>query len=159
MGKEVPVGYSKAETYEHKALVLKYLNRVIQDLIARAEVHDDSKLEEPELSAFDKAARDYPLGTLTYGSPEYQESVRLLGPALEHHYAVNRHHPQHFPDGVRGMNLVDLIEMICDWKASTFRQPGGNLLKSIHMNATPDKFNYTQELSQIFENTADFLED
>jgi hypothetical protein len=138
-------------------MVTKYLNLVIVELIKRAAEHDNSKLEAPEVEYFDEWTPK--LGTVTYNSEEYKHFLKELQPALDHHYAVNRHHPQHFPKGVQGMNLVDLIEMLCDWKASTMRQSGGNLLKSIHINATPDKFNYSQELSQIFENTAEFFEE
>lgn len=29
------------------------------------------------------------------------------------------------------MNLIDIVEMFCDWKAASERQLDGNLLKSI----------------------------
>ena len=137
--KEVFAESSKRATLEHKQMVTKYLNLVIVELIKRAAEHDNSKLESPEVEYFDEYTPK--LGTTTYNSEQYREFLVALQPALDHHYAVNRHHPQHFPDGVRGMNLVDLIEMLADWKASTMRQAGGNLLKSIHINATPEKFN------------------
>jgi hypothetical protein len=41
-----------------------------------------------------------------------------MGEALKHHYANNRHHPEHFENGINGMNLLDVIEMVCDWKAA-----------------------------------------
>jgi hypothetical protein len=153
---EKEMNESKQDTLEHKMQVLKYMNLVIQDLIERAAVHDNSKLQSPELELLDEAKVKYPLDKIHYGSPEYQASKEFLKPALDHHYAVNRHHPEHFKNGVKDMNLVDLIEMICDWKASTLRQPSGNILKSIEKNA--DKFEYTNELSQIFVNTAHLFE-
>ena len=150
---------SRTATLEHKQQVLKYMNIVIQELIQRAAVHDNSKLQSPEVEYLNEAAEKYPLDKIHYGTPEYAESKAFLKPALDHHYSVNRHHPEHFLNGVRDMNLIDLVEMICDWKASTLRQPGGNILKSIHSNAAPDKFNYSQELSGIFVNTADLFEE
>lgn len=153
---ELMVPYSsKADTLEHIHTVQVMMNKVIQDLIRRAEEHDASKLESPEVELFDEYTPK--LATMEYNSPEYKESLEALKPALEHHYAVNRHHPQHFPGGVKDMNLVDLIEMLCDWKASSQRQPGGNLLKSIEMNR--ERFEYGRELNAIFVNTADFFED
>lgn len=50
------------------------------------------------------------------------------------------------------MNLIDIVEMFCDWKAATLRQNNGNLLKSIEINA--ERFNCDEQLKQIFINTA-----
>lgn len=33
------------------------------------------------------------------------------------------------------MNLIDIVEMIADWKAASERQKDGNLLVSIEKNA------------------------
>jgi hypothetical protein len=97
------------------------------------------------------------LATMTYGSEEYQASLDALKPALDHHYASNRHHPEHFNNGVNDMTLVDIIEMFCDWKASTLRQNDGNLLKSIETNA--ERFNIEGQLKQILLNTARMLDE
>jgi hypothetical protein len=75
------------------------------------------------------------LATLEYGSDEYQQCLNELKPALEHHYATYRHHPEHFPNGVNDMNLIDLCEVIADWKAASERHNDGNLIKSIEINA------------------------
>jgi len=32
----------------------------------------------------------------TYGSEEYKAFLGQMKPALDHHYAVNDHHPEHF---------------------------------------------------------------
>lgn len=55
------------------------------------------------------------------------------------------------------MNLVDIVEMICDWKASSMRQHDGNLLKSIEANAK--RFGYSGQLKQIFINTAKMFDE
>jgi uncharacterized protein DUF5662 len=45
-----------------------------------------------------------------FGSEDYRVAVRELGLAVEHHYAVNSHHPEHFgAAGVAGMSLLDLV--------------------------------------------------
>ena len=76
-----------------------------------------------------------------------------MKPALDHHYARNRHHPEHWPtNGIRDMSLVDLIEMFCDWKAATERHADGSLLKSIETNKK--RFGYGDELEHIFLRTA-----
>ena len=74
-----------------------------------------------------------------------------MKPALEHHYAKNRHHPEHHKNGINDMNLIDLIEMFCDWKASSERQNDGNILKSIEINGK--RFHMSPQLIEIFENT------
>jgi hypothetical protein len=91
-----------------------------------------------------------------YGSKEYFEQLKELAPALEEHYQINPHHPEHFPSrGIRGMNLIDLMEMMCDWLASTKRQKNGDIFKSIEINQK--RFGYSDELKDILENTAMFL--
>ncbi|VVB50643.1 Uncharacterised protein [uncultured archaeon] len=141
---------STIDTLKHRELVVYYIHLIIDELMTRAELHDLSKLSPEEKPLFDEFTPK--LKATPYGSPEYHENVARLGEALKHHYAVNRHHVEHFPDGVKGMNLVDLIEMICDWKASTYRQQGGNLLRSIDLNT--DRLQHSDQLVTIFENTA-----
>lgn len=156
---------SRPDTYEHIGKVRGYLNDVIVDLVARAEHHDASKLVAPEVEAFDRMTPL--LATLEYGTPEYKQSLADLGPALEHHYAANRHHPEHFRDGILGMTLVDLVEMLCDWYAASQRMrkptpaaPGrpeapaydNNFERSIALNA--ERFGYGDELRSILVNTA-----
>ena len=51
------------------------------------------------------------------------------------------------------MNLVDLIEMICDWTAATLRHDTGDIVKSIEINQK--RFNYSDELKEIFLNTVE----
>ena len=53
--------------------------------------------------------------------------------------------------------LLDIMEMVCDWKASCERQKNGNLLRSIEINA--ERFNIDKQLMQILINTAQLLED
>lgn len=141
---------SSLDTITHRELVAFFMQAIVKQLLDRSLQHDASKLSPEEKPLFDEFTPK--LKSTPYGSPEYHENVKCLGKALQHHYAVNRHHVEHFPNGIKGMNLVDLIEMICDWKASTYRQQGGNLLKSIQLNQ--DKLQHSEQLTAIFENTA-----
>lgn len=130
-------------------MVQRLLLEVIQNLQQRALEHDQSKLSSPEKELFDEfSAR---LAGLTYGSPEYQESLKLLKPALEHHYAKNTHHPEHYPEGVNDMDLLDVIEMLVDWKASSARQHDGNIMQSL--KKAKDRFGIDAQLFKILENT------
>ena len=143
---------SKEDTIKHIKLVFEYSRRIRKDLFFRELGHDKSKLEEPEKSVFDEFTPK--LATSTYGSEEYKGFLKEMNVALEHHYSVNRHHPEHFENGIKGMTLVDLIEMICDWKAATLRHHDGNILKSIELNQ--ERFGYSDELKQIIINTVNY---
>ena len=55
------------------------------------------------------------------------------------------------------MNLVDIVEMFADWKASSERQNNGNLLISIDKNA--ERYNIDDQLKKIFINTAKMLDE
>lgn len=137
------------DTLDHKRLVTHYINIIIKELIERAEAHDNSKMNEGEVELFDEFTPK--LKDSTYGSEQYTQFLKDLKPALDHHYAVSRHHPEHFKNGIKDMNLVDIIEMLCDWKASTMRHQDGNILKSIDINK--DRFEYTTELNMLLTNT------
>ena len=143
------------ETQQHIENVRKYLRFFTDRLTTRGVEHDKSKLEPPEVELFAQQTED--LKNLEYGSEEYKASLDALKPALEHHYAVNRHHPQFHKAGINDMNLIDILEMLCDWKASSERNKNGNLLKSIETNAK--RFGISNQLLQILINTARLLEE
>jgi hypothetical protein len=106
-------------------------------------------MTEPEVEYFDTYTPK--LAGTTYGSDEYKQLLAELKPALDHHYAINRHHPEHYENGIRGMNLVDLVEMFCDWYAASKRHDDGDIMKSIAINQK--RFGYSDDLKAIFENT------
>lgn len=127
--------------------VKELMNNMIVDLINRAETHDLTKLESPEKEIFDREGDS--LKTLVYNSDEYKASLERLGIALEHHYNFNSHHPQHYKNGVDGMDLLDLVEMICDWKASSERNVGNTL----DLDKNFERFGFSEQLASIFRNT------
>lgn len=141
------------DTFRHIERVRNLINYMIKELLSRGELHDQSKLSSPEVKLFSLVTGK--LSKTTYGSPEYNEFLKELGPALDHHYANNRHHPQFFKNGIEDMTLIDLIEMFCDWKAASERHNDGNINKSIEHNA--GRFNMSSQLVKIFENTAKIL--
>jgi len=145
---------SSEDTKRHIFLVKANINSFINELLTRSKNHDKSKLESPEKEIFDKFTPL--LKTSTYGTPEYFKTLGEMKEAIDHHYKNNFHHPEHYPNGIRGMSLIDIIEMFCDWSASTKRHEDGSLLKSIQLNKA--RFNYSDELEQIFLNTVKFLE-
>lgn len=145
---------SRPDTYEHIQYVQAYLQIVAISLLSRGLVHDQSKLVSPEVEVFDEFTPK--LASTTYGSPEYKASLEGMGEGLRHHYAANDHHPEHHPNGIADMDLIQLTELICDWKAATLRHPDGDLRASIEQNA--ERFGYGPELKRLLLNTADTLE-
>lgn len=141
------------ETMRHIERVRNLLNKIVVEIMKRSELHDQSKLESPEVEGFTKYTPM--LSKLTYGSPEFNKVKEELGEALNHHYANNRHHPEHHKNGIDDMNLVDLLEMLVDWKASSERHNDGNIRKSIEING--DRFRMSPQLVKIFENSVDLL--
>ena len=123
-------------------------------MLDRAEQHDQSKMEDPERAIFDEYTPK--LRGVTYGSPEYKKYMLEMNTAIQHHYAHNRHHPEHHKNGIKDMNLIDLIEMLCDWKSSSMRHNDGNILKSIEINQS--RFGYSEDLRIILENTAKWID-
>jgi hypothetical protein len=140
---------STQATLAHIEYVRHYLDQVQKNLIERARVHDQSKISEIEKEAFDRMTPL--LADAEYGSPEYYGFLAKMKPALEHHYAQNSHHPEHYPDGIRGMCLLDLIEMLADWKASSHRNKSCDLQKSLQIQK--ERFGISDDLTQILENT------
>lgn len=145
---------SRPDTYEHIAEVRYRLNRVIRQLLTRAHVHDRSKLEEPELSMFNVYRQK--LDEVEHDSPEYRRQLADMGEALRHHYAHNSHHPEHYPDGIAGMDLLDLIEMLCDWLAAAARK-GDDVVPYIKGGAQ-ERFGYGEEIKRLLLNTVRSLE-
>ena len=142
------------QTLRHMETLRNYLNVVIRELLTRGEQHDQSKLESPEVEAYDRITDG--LRGMTYGSEEYRAVLRSEKPAINHHYQTYRHHPEHFEHGYRDMTLIDLLEMFCDWKAATLRHDNGSLMKSIEINQA--RFGYGDDLAQILRNTAGWLD-
>lgn len=140
---------SPQETRAHIDRVRVLMEIVLANLAMRALHHDASKLDEAEAPIF--AEVGIKLSETVYGSEEYKKTLLELGPALEHHYAHNSHHPEHYPDRIKGMSLLDLIEMFCDWKAAGERDKGGSLAQSISLNR--DRFEMDPQLVAIFYNT------
>lgn len=193
------MGYDSSDaTNEHIQHVQRLIGDVVSNLSARAYVHDLSKLESPEKEIFDEFTPK--LRGITFGSDEYKACMAKMRPAIDHHNAVNSHHPEHYrwrcgvcdrrcteaewevapqgpndsgqrycPDccrhgmiyeaylkaetdkGLHGMSLLDLVEMLCDWKAATLRHADGDILRSIDI--LQERFGYSNELRRILLNT------
>lgn len=137
-------------TAAHIRRVGELLTDCTANLNRRAVVHDASKWSPEEWPAFEAATPQ--LAGITYGSEEYKAALRSIGPAIKHHNAANSHHPEHHTDGIDGMTLLDLIEMMCDWKAATERHDNGSIARSLDHNR--ERFKIGPQLERILRNTA-----
>lgn len=138
---------STEDTTQHIALVGDLLDEVCAELAVRRQVHDESKLIEPEKSGFDvirpRLDRD------DIESDAYKATLQEFDAVLRHHYDHNRHHPEHFADGIAGMTLWDVVEMLCDWAAASQRKPGGR----VNLQWAANRFAIERQLLRILENT------
>lgn len=122
---------SRHDTIDHITKVRARLVEFQVLLDTRAALHDRSKLKEPEKSGYDRLAAD--LKDIVYGTDEYRAALAAAKPVIDHHYAHNSHHPEHYPNGIAGMTLLDIVEMACDWAAAADRY-GGLTLASLESN-------------------------
>lgn len=141
---------SKLDTNKHIARVQVLLELAGDNLSRRSHLHDRSKLEDPEKSIFDEMTPK--LAGSTYGSDEYKGFLAQMKPALDHHYAANSHHPEHYNNGIDGMSLLDVLEMLIDWKAAGERHNDGSIERSLKVNR--ERFKISDQLHAILENTA-----
>ena len=58
---------------------------------------------------------------------------------------------------VNGMNLIDILEMLCDWKAASMRHNEGEIRESIKINTS--RFGLSPQLVSILSNTVALLVD
>ena len=99
---------------KHQNAVKRWLAHFSMILQSRAIKHDESKLQEPEYSLWKKMDEEprYP-----YGTKEYSSKLKRWQHLFRLHWKDkrNRHHPEHFVSPVAEMDLMDMIEMLCDW--------------------------------------------
>ncbi len=130
------------------------MREVMNHIEVAASFHDVSKLKEPEKSGYDQLT--IKLKDCVYGSDEYRAALIEAGPTIQHHYAENSHHPEHYPNGIDGMTLIDIVEMFCDWKGASERTKQGSILQSLAHNKA--RFGISDQLASIIENTCKELE-
>lgn len=135
-----------SDVMEHKRKVEYWMRDFTALMDARAKNHDNSKLESPEKEIFDQYT--WRLKNTEFGSDEYKAQLAGMGEGLKHHYKNNRHHPEHFDNGVNGMTLYDLVEMFCDWLAAAEAH-----YKPFNMDYLAKRFNLSPQLVDIFLNT------
>lgn len=136
---------------DHKRLVGVYLQRVVSALFERATVHDFSKFDAEEFGPYAAALPRYEKAI--YGTEEYNAVSAAIWPAIDRHVHGNRHHPEYFPNGINDMNLLDVVEMVCDWIAASQRTPGSTL----RLDLQRERFGINDQLYGIICRTVEAL--
>lgn len=148
---EVDTAKAELVTRQHIARVSELLGEFAIEMVRRGVVHDRSKFEPVELIPL---ARMQSLidaeGPAQFGTDEYKRRTDMLGEMIAHHRANNSHHPEHYENGVRGMDLFDLVEMFFDWKAASERGEDS----CMRLGPACDKYEVTGPLRDILYNTA-----
>lgn len=139
---------------DHKRRVGLYLQKVANALFGRAVVHDNSKFSPEEYEPYEEAFPN--LQKYAYGTEELRAELRKIKPAIKHHFANNDHHPEWHDQGIDGMDLIQLIEMVCDWIAASERSQA-DIFKGLEMNK--ERFKINDQLYCIIKNTVMVLTD
>lgn len=136
------------DTLTHILRVQSLLYRIALEINQRGLEHDASKLKSPEREMYEIFRPK--LDSIDIQSVEYKEVLKQMGEGLKHHYQANRHHPEHFEDGIAGMTLIDVVEMVCDWKAAAERKG-----QAVNMAWASERFHIPpdSQLYRIIENT------
>lgn len=137
-------------TAGHIRRVGELMVQASSNLNRRAVLHDATKWSPEEWPAFEAATPK--LAGMTYGSDEYKAALASIKPALVNHYEHNSHHPEYYVDGIDGMSLLDLLEMLCDWKAAGERHNDGSIVKSLEHNR--GRFKISDQMFAVLTNTA-----
>jgi len=147
-------------TTTHKAWVFWYCLKFSAKLMRRAVRHDLSKYGDVETESFVRII--HKLKDATYGSESYKKMLAeddTVRQGTAHHYAFNRHHPEYFLKGterysnLHRMNLLDIVEMFCDWRSAVKRHRNGDIKRSIEVNR--DRYDMSSETVMIFNNSTD----
>ena len=140
---------SRIDTNAHKEVVREVFGILIEDFKLRRLTHDASKFVSPEKEGYDKFIPM--LKETPYASPEYVKvRQQMFDECLKHHYEVNRHHPEHFENGIKDFTIVDLVEYFVDTYSASTRSDTP-FSEGLKFNAK--KHNLPEEIVMIFENT------
>lgn len=130
----------------HIEKVRYWMRDFANQITGRAKYHDQSKLKPPEKDVFDVWTPK--LKEFEFGSDEYKAALQAMGEGLKHHYVHNRHHPEHFEQGINGMVLSDVVEMFCDWLAAAETKG-----EPVNLDYLCQRFGIESQLAQILLNT------
>lgn len=141
------------DTIVHVSEVQANLHDMVSDLEKRSIVHDLSKFQDPEFSVFCSTRPEFK--KVNYGTPEYEAVTEKAREGVEHHHAHNRHHTAYHENGIDDMNLMDIIEMLADWRAASRRSPDLSFADSLPKAF--EKYKIEPALQKTILNTIEYL--
>lgn len=142
---------SRPDNYAHIAQVRGLILAATGDLLRRAHEHDASKVDGEERALFDEITPE--LRRHEYGTPEYKAAAKKARAHVTN--PANDHHPECHADGIHGMHIGQVLEMCCDWIAASRRNPNGDVLRSLDLNA--ERFGYGAEMAGLIRRTVEWL--
>lgn len=134
---------------DHREDVQSLLNSLAHQLIERGRIHDKSKFSDPELEGFSKnidMVKD-----IKYGTEEHINNKRKLQSVIDTHHKNNQHHPEHWNRGIEDMSILDILEMMVDWKCASKKYKHGNFKDSLEVNSK--LYGISDQLKSVMENT------
>ena len=134
----------------HKQSVKVGIQRIIDELADRAEKHDDDKFETEVFDSFYNALDKF-INT-KFGERNWELAMDEIGDSLFKHYSASPHHAQHYENGINGTNLLDLIEMMVDWKSASNSYGDSSFEESLRVQKK--RFGIDDQLYGILTNTA-----
>ena len=143
---------SRVATLEHIGHVTDRIIEIIDKLVIRSNEHDKSKLGPIEKPYFD-ILQD--MSDIEFGSEAYGKMLMSATPGIEHHYSVNDHHPEYYENGIRGMSLLAMLEMLADWKAASIRNKDPDFRHS--MFVCKERFHIPDALFNALDKTVSEL--
>jgi hypothetical protein len=107
-------------TKRHIELVQKYCQKINdldsikwRGILYRGKHHDQSKLQEPEITPYIKMTWYY---KCKEDGIDYPYTNEMENAFIDHHVPSNRHHAEYFKD-LEDMTDLDIAEMVADWSA------------------------------------------
>lgn len=158
------VDFYEKRTSEHIKRVQKNLYTIAEErddlnkvqLMARGKNHDKSKYGKEEKIPYIWLTwtKKYGLASISIPTNEFNIINKNINKAVNHHYKVNRHHPE-FHKNINDMNEIDISEMIADWAAMS-QELKDNLKAWTDKSVKKYKFNKDQtkliyELIELFK--------
>lgn len=133
---------------KHKEKVRRRLLFLSEELKKRAECHDDSKLKDPEIKYLIEMDKE---PKYEYNTPEYFNKMKRWQKFFNHHYDNNRHHPDHFRNGILDMTLTDICEYLVDIISYYDEMHVHDAMDTVEKQQ--GRFGLDNQLSQILVNT------
>ena len=139
---------SKNTINEHISHVRTYLFKVMSEIMMRSANHDNSMMDPEEKRYLDEFIPV--LSQNEPGSPEHKAALDQMLSGRDHHFQKNNHHLEHY-GSLSGMDLLDLIEWVCDQKAASMQDGNRNIVD--RLNLYFKKYDFPVELIDMIHNT------